>query len=48
MLLIKEDMQLLKDFDKGNCKLNSYMEKLGDLLYRQERSVQNFRNKISN
>ena len=46
MLLIKEDMQLLKCFDKDEFGTEEYQQKLRSVLEQQEKAVQRYRRKV--
>jgi len=48
MLLIKEDMQLLKCFDKDEFGNDEYQQKLRKVLDQQEQAVQRYKRKVFN
>ena len=48
MLLIKEDMQLLKCFDKDEFSDTEYQLKLKHVLDQQEKAVQRYKRKVFN
>jgi len=46
MLLIKEDMQLLKSFDRDEHSIAEYTRRLKDVVARQEKAVKSYRDKV--
>ena len=46
MILIKEDMQLLKSFDKDEYNNKQYQDKLINVLQRQENAVKQYKSKL--
>ena len=46
MILIKEDMQLLKSFDKDEFDSGEYQKKLKNVLDRQTEAVQKYKSKV--
>merc|ERR1712129_4000 len=46
MILVKEDMQLLKGFDKDEYDTNVYQQKLQSVLDRQTKAVQRYKAKV--
>merc|ERR1712130_302305 len=48
MVLIKEDMQLLKNYDNDEYDNNHYQQKLKDVLERQTNAVQRYKAKVFN
>eukprot|EP00483_Globobulimina_turgida_P011791 UN11813 len=48
MILIKEDMQLLKGFDKDEFTNNEYQKRLRDVLDRQVSAVKRYNSKVFN
>jgi len=46
MLLIKEDMQLLKSFDRDEHSIGEYHKRLRDVVDRQQKAVKGYKDKV--
>jgi len=46
MLLIKEDMQLLKSFDRDEHSIEEYQKRLRDVVDRQQKAVKGYKDKV--